>query len=146
MKNQSRKSKSFFFVIIFFLSLLCILLLFCLRNLSRFTEITKNDPLFYDPYMNTQHLQSSILDLKDIQDKILTGEQQAFRKSGLEYPYPEGWNIWPVDFLDTLPQINTITKNYLKNPSLPRAIQLLNLYRVAVRDYRTAVNLHIQSL
>src|SRR3989344_9190596 len=93
------------------------------KNLGNFYEITKEDLLFYDPRLDSQLLQDSADALSKIDETILKYDT-AYRQNEPEKyrrVFPDGWRIWPDEFLTALSSVNDSTTRFLNEPTPPNA-------------------------
>lgn len=114
---------------------------FSKENLNKFYQLTKNDPLFYDPSTDVDFLETTVTNLARMDDVILQNNAM-FEKSD-SHVYPKDWRLWPDKFLATLPLIHKATTNFLADPNPRNATLLLNLYEKSVKEYKEAISLHI---
>src|SRR3989344_608667 len=112
------------------------------ENLDKFYSITKEDPLFYDPNTDAYFLKKTALELKEMDDAILS----ANPKNKKENTYPLNWRLWPEDFLLNLSDIHLKTKDFFKKDNTESAVALLKAYEESVRNYKKSVELHIKAL
>lgn len=108
-----------------------------------FHALTKNDPLFYDPSTDVSFLRTSVQSLKEIDDIILRNDAR-FRTKERDV-FPDGWRLWPDEFLITLPSIHDATNHFLGDPTPSNAQILLERYEQAVKSYKIAIDLHTQA-
>jgi hypothetical protein len=118
------------------------------QNLQQFHTLTREDPLFYDPAMDVDFLRESVKEMSHADDLILYVDS-LYRPSGPEEErevFPEGWRLWPDEFLGVLPDIHEVTTEFLTLPSVESAVALLTLYEQATAYYKKAIDLHIEAL
>lgn len=110
------------------------------ENLQRFYEITKKDPLFYDPNMDIEFLERSVARLRQLDNQIMDMQKKYAKNGNKKYKdisFPQ-WRIWPEDFLSTLPFIHQRTKTFLAKPTAADAGSLLEAYEQAIKNYKKA--------
>lgn len=118
------------------------------ENLRSFYELIKADPLFYDPATEAAFLRDSVQELKNLDDVILLVDKLYREKQGGQYRdvFPTGWRLWPDEFLASLPYIHEITADFLADPDAAKAEDLLVGYGLAVKSYKKAIDLHVQTM
>ncbi|OGL63213.1 hypothetical protein A3E97_03585 [Candidatus Uhrbacteria bacterium RIFCSPHIGHO2_12_FULL_47_12] len=117
-------------------------------NLKSFRELTAADPLFYDPATDVKFLRESVREMQHADDLILYVDS-LYRSSGppkYRDVFPEGWRLWPDEFLAVLPAIHETTNDFLAAPSPEKASALLDLYIQATKHYKTAIMLHFEAM
>jgi hypothetical protein len=118
------------------------------QTLQQFHTLTQEDPLFYDPAMDVEFLRESVKEMSHADDLILYVDS-LYRPSGPEEErgvFPEGWRLWPDEFLGVLPDIHEVTTEFLASPSAENAVALVALYEQATAYYKKAIDLHIKAL
>lgn len=118
-------------------------------NLIKFHSLTSNDPLFYDPNTDLNHLNSALQSLKKLDDETVQVNSSYLDAEPNNYKFnvfPKGWTIWPEKFLATLPQIHELTTEFLAKPTPRKATELLDNYERATKQYKNAIDLNIQAM
>ena len=93
------------------------------KNVARFYLWTIEDPLLTAPGFNTGKYQNAIMMLKNENDLYVR-----------QYNMPG--NIFPLDFLNDLIEVNNAHNEFIKNPTSKTANDLLQSYKLAVKDYK----------
>jgi len=117
-------------------------------NTTRFYDLIKQDPLFYDQATDVLLLTQLTQELRNLDDQILKYDSEYRKKEGNEYTdiYPEGWRLWPQDFLATLSPIHEATELFINNPTKENGQKLLAWYEQASVGYKKAIQLNIEVL
>lgn len=113
-------------------------------NLIKFHELTKSDPLFYDPNTDVSFLRTSVQSLKDLDDIIVRNDHKYRTKD--RDVFPDGWRLWPDEFLQTLPSIHEKTEQFFAVPTTQNAQTLLDEYEKTAQNYKKAIELQVQAM
>jgi len=114
----------------------------------KFHELTKSDPLFYDPNTDVSYLRDSVRSLKNMDDEILRVDKM-YRKSETgkhRDVFPDDWRLWPDEFLSTLPSVHEATVSFLDRQTRENAQTLLQEYENTVENYSKAIKLQAQAM
>ena len=114
-------------------------------NLEKFYKITRFDPLFYSPFLDTEALGESIQrlqeketelfevilkDLKNKKDPRFSAYKKMFSDSIL----------FPYEFLENLAKINELSEEFFQKPSRELAEKLIESYKSAAETYEKSIN------
>lgn len=117
-------------------------------NLENFYNLTKEDPLFFDPNMDAFLLQKEVSRLTAEGKKIIEVNNR-FKDTLQEENrdvLPKGWRLWPDKFLGSLPKVDKLTRNFIENPTAINAVELLDQYEETAGFYERAADLNITAL
>jgi hypothetical protein len=141
------------FFLLFFAIFICI---FAINKknevgLKGFYELTLKDPLFYSSFFDSREFEMAVKGLEESEnqfkevvmdnDGIFTETERTFYNETLEKT-----DIFPYQFLNSLISINKETNNFLKNPSIELAENLLSSYEVAADSYLESISSLIEVL
>jgi len=113
------------------------------KNLQKFYEITRLDPLFYDPTLELETFADALKNLSSAESNF-RATQRRFLKIKNRGVFPAAWKLFPIDFLESLSEVSEVTASFLKNPEYVEAYHLLNIYRNAVNAYDRAATMHLE--
>jgi hypothetical protein len=110
-----------------------------------FTEITKNDPLFYAPYFDAASFTSSIKNMQDAEKLLKKNIIANLSKidAGYARDYIDLINahpLFPIDFLKQLPDLSKTTEKFYKTPTHQNAKKLLRDYEQILDSYTQYIN------
>lgn len=115
------------------------------ENLQHFYDLTKNDPLFYDPATDAEFLRKTVAVLKKKEEIFLSVNEQ-FLPAEWKSVYPDGWRLWPIEFLALLPAIHEVTEALLENQTAESAVRLVELHESTARAYKKSIDMHKEAL
>lgn len=109
-------------------------------QLEEFAQMTREDPLFYSPFFDTDSFNSAVIALQESEEKL---KQSALRNISLSKEnYVESYTqliqdtpLFPTDFLTLLPEISKETEEFNAHPTTSRAKHLISLYKNAQEAY-----------
>lgn len=109
-------------------------------GLDGFTELTKNDPLFYSPFFDAAAFTSAIENLEKservLKKTVLDNLATISAAYGPEYAQLiRNHPLFPTDFLKLLPSLSQATETFLANPTARNARKLLTRYDDASQAY-----------
>jgi len=111
-------------------------------NLEAFVELTKEDPLFYSPFFDTQSFMGGIAALRERETELLAHASEnvatSSRYHDLYAPLLADMELFPTAFLEKLPKIHEETNQFLDAPTTQGARELLEHYAKAAESYRAA--------
>ncbi|MBI2036295.1 hypothetical protein HYT17_01585 [Candidatus Microgenomates bacterium] len=117
-------------------------------NLVKLQVLTKEDPLFYDENSDVLLFAESAQALKEIDQKIVSSDNTYRQSQAGKYQnvFPQGWTIWPDDFLLALSSIYKATALFLEQPTGQNAQRLFYWYDKATTEYKRSIALNIDAL
>ena len=109
-------------------------------GLDAFATITREDPLFYSPFFESEAFSKAVVELERSEEKL---KKTALHNISLSKEnYVESYTellqdtpLFPTDFLVLLPEISKKTEEFNENPTPQKARQLLSLYEQAQKAY-----------
>ena len=112
-------------------------------DLEGFYILTKDDPLFYSPFLDGNEFKAALERLKEAEEQLkeisienrLRNEDSVSNEGLLYKETLTKTNIFPYQFWETLILINQETDNFLESPSLEKADNLLAFYEIATDSY-----------
>lgn len=104
------------------------------ENLEKFHKLTMEDPLFYDPSLETEGLEKSLSTLES-QETFFLGIFRSLLSEEDKIIF-EKWRLFPVDFLRFLSEIKYKTELFLGQKSADSARGLLEAYKAAALLYK----------
>jgi len=124
------------------------------RGIDGFYRLTKEDPLFYSSFYQTEKIEKSLNLLEESEkelknftmsltidnEHLLDERTKSFITSFNEI------NLYPISFFRLLTPINNLTNEFLENPTVEKAEQLIDLYDQATDKYIENVSSKIELL
>ena len=112
-------------------------------NLEGFYNLTKEDPLFYSPFLESKEFRMSLERLKEAEKQLKEVSIESYIRNkdpeAIETSYYiktlREVTIFPYQFLGSLILVNQATDDFLENPSIEKGHQLLVLYEGAANFY-----------
>jgi hypothetical protein len=109
-------------------------------SLDSFYDLTLKDPLFYSSFFNSEKFEEAIQGLEESESQLKkvaleNSKTIAENERSSFIQVIEENNLFPHQFLKSLPLINKKTKEFLENPSFGSAEDLLELYDIAANFY-----------
>jgi hypothetical protein len=135
MSKQSQKKVLISFTIVIF-----IYLLFIQLNVTKLHNLTKKDPLFYDPSLDSHELSKGISELKKSENDLLLATAEVLSEKTLNNTAQEKEvinsivtnGILPIDYLEEL------TKNLKRNEIFIEKPNLINAVLLLIQTQKTA--------
>lgn len=110
-----------------------------ISGLKNFYELSRDDPLFYSPYVDADLLDEAAK-LYDDYEEIFLSNLSEPKYENLYYLYKGGEiNMVPHDFLEMLPKTVDKTEEFYGDPSYENAEELIGLYKEAAKAYRMGI-------
>jgi hypothetical protein len=140
-------NKKFILLILIFLMIFAFIFLSWLDinrktrlGLEGFYELTLKDPLFYSSLFDSEEFGKAILRLEESENQLkevaIENSKASVGNEGDSYSnILKESNVFPHQFLESLIPLNQKTNDFLKNPSVKLAEDLLDLYDVAADFY-----------
>ena len=110
-------------------------------SLDGFYNLTLKDPLFYSSFLNPDEFKKAIGGLEESESRL-----KKVLMEGGEITASEEVNFFPIQFLKDLVLINQKTNEFLKEPSINLAEDLLDNYDAATDSYLQGISSLIRSL
>ncbi len=114
-------------------------------GLKRFYEITKADPLFYDPSIELDKFDNAVTDLS-ISEKNFRNTYQKYLETKDEKIFSRDWELFPIDFLKELSTTIKKTDKFLKEPTFFKASGLLQAYKRSTTSYKKNAELQLMAI
>jgi hypothetical protein len=86
------------------------------QKLGQFAQLTKEDPLFYDPALDVELLKEALIDMQEI-DRQIVAINDLYQAEEQDKSYLDGWTLWPETFLGKFPEVHKLTTTFLDSPT-----------------------------
>ena len=114
-------------------------------RLEKFYELTKADPLFYDPTLELDKFNAAVSDREKAEENFLNTYKKYVRPEDAGI-LPSNFQIFPLDFLKELSAVIKKTDEFLKEPTFLKASNLLQAYQESAAAYRKGAQLQLKAI